>query len=86
MSESPFAIEPPVVLPGDPEIPEPLQAGLAFHRNCQSADAEKAYTGFLEQHPGHALAARQMHDGFGAVVSIQVPGGAAEAMATAARA
>jgi cystathionine gamma-synthase len=39
----------------------------------------------LESHPGHALAARQMRDGFGAVVSLQVPGGAAEAMAVTAR-
>lgn len=39
----------------------------------------------LERHPGHALAARQMHDGYGAVVSFQVPGGAAEALAVAAR-
>jgi cystathionine gamma-synthase len=39
----------------------------------------------LERHPGHALAARQMQDGFGAVVSLQVPGGAAQAMAVAAR-
>jgi cystathionine gamma-synthase len=40
----------------------------------------------LERHPGHALAARQMHGGYGAVVSFQVPGGAAEALAVAARA
>ena len=40
----------------------------------------------LASHPGHALAARQMHDGFGAVVSLQVPGGAADALAVAARA
>ena len=40
----------------------------------------------LANHPGHALAARQMHDGFGAVVSLQVPGGAADALAVAARA
>jgi cystathionine gamma-synthase len=40
----------------------------------------------LERHPGHALAARQMRDGYGAVVSFQVPGGATEALAVAARA
>jgi cystathionine gamma-synthase len=39
----------------------------------------------LGQHPGHALASRQMRDGYGAVVSIQVPGGAAEALAVAGR-
>ena len=46
---------------------------------------ERVHYPGLEQHPGHALAARQMHDGFGAVVSVQVPGGAAEALAVAAR-
>jgi len=39
----------------------------------------------LASHPGHGLASRQMRDGFGAVVSVQVPGGAAEALAVAAR-
>jgi cystathionine gamma-synthase len=39
----------------------------------------------LEDHPGHALAARQMQGGFGAVLSVQVPGGADEALAVAAR-
>jgi cystathionine gamma-synthase len=39
----------------------------------------------LEGHPGHALAARQMHGGFGAVLSVQVPGAADEALAVAAR-
>jgi len=46
---------------------------------------ERVHYPGLESHPGHALAARQMRDGFGAVVSLQVPGGAAEAMAIAAR-
>jgi len=40
----------------------------------------------LRSHPGHALAARQMSGGFGAVVSVQVRGGAADALAVAARA
>ncbi len=40
----------------------------------------------LEQHPAHGLAARQMHGGYGAVVSFQVPGGAAEALGVASRA
>jgi cystathionine gamma-synthase len=47
---------------------------------------ERVHYPGLESHPGHALAARQMRDGFGAVVSVQVPGGAAEALAVAARA
>ncbi len=40
----------------------------------------------LGSHPGHALAARQMSGGFGAVVSVQVQGDAAQALAVAARA
>ena len=40
----------------------------------------------LERHPGHALAARQMRGGYGAVVSFQVPGAATEALAVAGRA
>jgi cystathionine gamma-synthase len=54
---------------------------LAADRRVQQVN----YPG-LEQHPGHQLAARQMHGGYGAVVSFQVPGGAAEALAVAARA
>jgi cystathionine gamma-synthase len=47
---------------------------------------ERVHYPGLEAHPGHALAARQMQDGFGAVVSVEVPGGAAEALVVAARA
>jgi len=47
---------------------------------------ERVHYPGLEAHPGHALAARQMQGGFGAVVSVQVPGGAGEALAVAARA
>ena len=39
----------------------------------------------LENHPGHALAGRQMRGGYGAVVSVQVPGDAGRALAVAAR-
>jgi cystathionine gamma-synthase len=46
---------------------------------------ERVHYPGLEQHPGHALAARQMAGGFGAVVSFQVPGAAAEALAVASR-
>jgi cystathionine gamma-synthase len=46
---------------------------------------ERVYYPGLATHPGHALASRQMHDGFGAVVSFQVPGSAAEALRVAAR-
>jgi cystathionine gamma-synthase len=46
---------------------------------------ERVHYPGLADHPGHALAARQMRDGFGAVVSFQVPGGGAAAMRVAAR-
>ena len=36
--------------------------------------SEVFYPG-LEEHPGHAIAARQMHGGFGCLVSFRVPGG-----------
>ena len=51
----------------------------------QHPGVERVHYPGLASHPGHALAVRQMHDGFGAVVSLQVPGGADEAMAVAAR-
>ena len=37
----------------------------------------------LASHPGHAIAARQMRGGFGAMLSILVRGGAEEALAVA---
>ncbi len=46
---------------------------------------ERVYYPGLVQHPGHAIAARQMHDGYGGMLSLQVPGGAGEALAVAAR-
>ena len=46
---------------------------------------ERVHYPGLVSHPGHALAARQMRDGFGAVVSFQVPGSAPEALRLAAR-
>jgi cystathionine gamma-synthase len=39
----------------------------------------------LADHPGHALAARQMQGGFGGMLSIRVGGGEAAAIATAAK-
>ena len=38
----------------------------------------------LDTHPGHAIAARQMHGGFGGMLSVRVKGGEAAAIATAA--
>jgi cystathionine gamma-synthase len=39
----------------------------------------------LREHPGHAIAARQMTGGFGGMLSIRVKGGEAAAIAAAAR-
>jgi cystathionine gamma-synthase len=39
----------------------------------------------LDSHPGHAIAARQMTNGFGGMLSFHVQGGAEQAMAVAAR-
>ena len=39
----------------------------------------------LPQHPGHEVAARQMQDGFGFMLSVQVAGGEPAAIATAAK-
>ena len=36
----------------------------------------------LESHPGHTVAARQMHDGFGSMLSLRLAGGRAAALAT----
>ena len=58
---------------------------VARHLAGHLAVARVHYPG-LEDHPGHALAARQMHGGYGSVVSLQVRGGAAAAMAVAGRA
>jgi len=46
---------------------------------------EKVHYPGMVTHPGHAIAVRQMRDGFGGVVSFQVRGGAAAALGVAAR-
>jgi len=46
---------------------------------------EKVHYPGMVSHPGHAIAVRQMHDGFGGVVSFQVRGDAAAALDVAAR-
>ena len=53
---------------------------FAGHRRIVAA----LYPG-LPDHPGHAVAARQMHGGFGGMLSIRVAGGERAAIATAAR-
>jgi cystathionine gamma-synthase len=51
---------------------------------ADSPAVERVFYPGLATHPGHALAARQMRY-FGGIVSFCVPGGAREALATAAR-
>ncbi len=57
-----------------------LAQRLARHPNV----ARVLYPG-LPQHPGHDIAARQMQNGFGFMMSVQVTGGEAAAIATAAQ-
>ena len=52
---------------------------FARHRKIEAV----LYPG-LATHPGHAAAARQMHGGFGGMLSVRVKGGEAAAVATAA--
>jgi cystathionine gamma-synthase len=57
---------------------------LAERLSAHPHVARVLYPG-LPQHPGHDLAARQMESGFGFMLSIQVRGGEAAAIATAAK-
>jgi cystathionine gamma-synthase len=69
-----------------------VRVGRACHSAMRIAEhfarhpkvQEVLYPG-LPSHPGHAIAARQMEGGFGGMLSIRVKGGAAAAIATAAR-
>jgi len=58
-------------------------AVLAERLAAHDQVARVLYPG-LADHPGHAIAAAQMRNGFGAMLSIRVRGGAAHAIATAA--
>jgi cystathionine gamma-synthase len=62
------------------------ESALDLARACaaRSDIVATLYPG-LADHPGHALAARQMRGGFGGMLSIRVAGGGARAVATAAR-
>lgn len=53
-----------------------------FHDHPKIADV--LYPG-LESHPGHAIAARQMRDGFGGMLSVLIKGDANAAIATVTR-
>jgi cystathionine gamma-synthase len=57
---------------------------LAQRLSAHPHVARVLYPG-LPQHPGHEVAARQMQDGFGFMLSVQVAGGEGAAVATAAR-
>jgi cystathionine gamma-synthase len=57
---------------------------LAERLSKHPAVAEALYPG-LPSHPGHAIARKQMHGGFGGMLSIRVRGGEEAAIATAAR-
>lgn len=59
-------------------------ASIAERLVGHPAIAEVLYPG-LARHPGHAVAARQMPDGFGGMLSVRVRGGAAAAVAVAAQ-
>ncbi|MGH8712561.1 MAG: trans-sulfuration enzyme family protein [Casimicrobiaceae bacterium] len=56
---------------------------LALRLQNHAAVAQVLYPG-LASHPGHATATRQMHGGFGGMLSLRVRGGEAAAIATAA--
>jgi cystathionine gamma-synthase len=70
--------------------------GLRVRAQCQGAlkvaeflashsAVERVFYPGLPSHPGHTLAAAQMHGGFGAVLSVCVVGGAEEALQVAGR-
>jgi cystathionine gamma-synthase len=57
---------------------------IAHHFSDHAQVRQLLYPG-LPSHPGHALAVRQMHGGFGGMLSIRLCGGEAVAIAAAAR-
>ena len=57
---------------------------LAQRLSNHAAVSEVLYPG-LPSHPGHAVAARQMHGGFGGMLSIRLRAGEAAAVAAASR-
>jgi cystathionine gamma-synthase len=64
------------------------QARSAFdlaHRLAAHPHVSRVLYPGLPQHPGHEAAARQMQDGFGFMLSVQVAGGEPAAVATAAK-
>ena len=66
-------------------VAQACASAMALSRRLQQhpAVAEVLYPG-LPTHPGHAIAARQMRDGFGGMLSLRVRGGESAAIAVAA--
>ena len=58
-------------------------AAIAAHFEAHPGVLQVLYPG-LSSHPGHAIAARQMQGGFGAMLSLRIQGGEAKARAVAA--
>jgi cystathionine gamma-synthase len=58
-------------------------AAVAKHFDGHPKVSQVLYPG-LPSHPGHDVAAKQMHGGFGGMLSLRVAGGEAAAIATAA--
>jgi len=56
MKNSNILIEVPIVLPGDPVLPQPLSDGLEKHKANYLSEAEQIYYTFLQQHPEHPQA------------------------------
>jgi cystathionine gamma-synthase len=57
---------------------------IAEHFQHDARVVRVLYPG-LPDHPGHAIARRQMHGGFGGMLSLRVAGGAGAALAAAGR-
>ena len=62
----------------------PARAQRPTLRAWLDREVASLYPG-LPDHPGHAIAARQMRGGFGGMLSIRVAGGESAAIAAAAR-
>ena len=59
---------------------------VAHFLHADRKRVQRVYYAGLPDHPGHQVALRQMEGGFGAVLSLEVPGGKERALAVAARA
>jgi len=53
MKKNNILIDAPVVLPGDPELPQRVVEGLEKHKANNLSEAERIYNTFLQQNPEH---------------------------------